>query len=203
MFRFLVSGLSYPVCPPAILWRVRSVVIDAINTVFVAGPWTHIQQEPMKASHSNPSLAHGDSFTTIAVPESILSIGASLNHSTPNAMLCRSRHSVSLWGLAEGFCSTLVTSLRFAALNVWQARVPCFEAFRTGYFNVSHRLASSCTAQPRFPNEHHPVLDFIPGEVNSLFRHIGSLVTGLLRDGHWLQPRGRFAISTADSFQTP
>lgn len=73
--------------PAAVLWRVRPVVVHAVDRVFAGRPTSHVCQEGLV--RVSPRLAHGDSASPVILEASVLGVRASLEHASPRLKLRR------------------------------------------------------------------------------------------------------------------
>jgi hypothetical protein len=83
--------LNAPRHPPAVLWRVRAIIVDTVDAVLECRAWTHVGIEG--AEVMRPSLAHDNASAAVVFP--LRRVGgrilASLFHAPPDAVLGRLR----------------------------------------------------------------------------------------------------------------
>lgn len=88
----LIDSLRCGRGPSAIIRRIAAIIIDAINRVLIARPWTHVGVKGFK--RVQPTLTHRDA--AFAVPMEVFArrSGAAVDHSGPSLKLSRVRHAV-------------------------------------------------------------------------------------------------------------
>lgn len=82
-----ISRLLHWRGPAAVVWRVRTVVVNAVNRVSRRWAWPHVSQ---KCSKVKPLIADANAAPSI---ESTCRIGASLFHAYPSLILRRTAAS--------------------------------------------------------------------------------------------------------------
>jgi len=116
--------------PLAILRRIPSVVVDAVNAVLQRWPRPHVGHEGRE--RTPPLGADGNAPTAIPFVEVSVGVLASSNHVLPHSVLWRSTHAVRGMGGAAGF------SVDAAATG----RVPTLESSRR-YFRCAAAVAAA------------------------------------------------------------
>jgi hypothetical protein len=82
-----VGTLLPPRRPAAVLWRIWSVVVDALNGVTCRWAWPHVLKERRKAV--SPAVADGDAAPAVASERLVARGMAALAHMTPRCVLGR------------------------------------------------------------------------------------------------------------------
>ncbi len=76
-----ILSLLFACSPSAILGTVRSIIVDALNSVLPRWGQSHISNEVFVVS---PSLAYGNSSSTVISVKLLFWVGASLHHIVPS-----------------------------------------------------------------------------------------------------------------------
>lgn len=150
-----IVGLLVPRCPSAIGWLIAVVVVGvSVNGVCIARPHPHVGNEVFERM---PAVANCDPATAIVFERLVFRVLASVDHSAPSAVFCRSRKAVtggaldllasarnsvagsnganSCGEIFAAFASELPVSLpRFVPLNEFDGRKTAV-SFASGHHN--------------------------------------------------------------------
>ena len=102
--------------PAAILRRIRSVVVDAIQCVLWPWTWAHVHEEGQE--RPLPASTHTDPAEPVVLVTPIRRLRTSLDHAFPTSVLRRVLHAVRDRPLARSFFSEAATRLRRSSLQV-------------------------------------------------------------------------------------
>lgn len=109
-----VALLRQPISPPAVLWRIRTVVVDAINRVMFGWAWSHIAQKCHEAIA--PFIAHNNTASAIASVRVVIRVVAAPLCATPDYVLRSLRQAMR--GVASGFHSAAPTRSLFSRWEI-------------------------------------------------------------------------------------
>ena len=82
----LVASLFEWQRPFAILWRIGTFVIDALNRIFLRGAWSHVGQKCVEGS---PTFTNSDTALTVIPIRNLVRVGTAGFHAAPDSILWR------------------------------------------------------------------------------------------------------------------
>lgn len=109
--RALVAGLLRNAGPPAVVWRVWAVVVNAIKREILAPQIAVVRDE---VSTPLPPFADGDSTGTIVLELSSLGVEAALHHPVPSHRERVARHAMRRLSRGGGFANQAAARTRLA-----------------------------------------------------------------------------------------
>jgi hypothetical protein len=95
--------------PATVLGRVRSIVVDSVDSVLRRGPLAHIREESLKRVH--PSPADRDAAAAVVDPGGNIAVRAAAFDVIPGPMLDRSGLAVCRHGIADSSALAAPTRL--------------------------------------------------------------------------------------------
>jgi hypothetical protein len=140
-----VSHLLFGGCPAAIRWKIVSIVVNTIKTVFRAWAFAYILSEVLKGM--KPSFA--DFYSTpavILISPSLLVITTAF-HTTPFSEKPRLRSTMCYRGLRSSFFLQASTTLRVPATQVEKCRRGLAAALASAYGSLSFHTKDSQTTK--------------------------------------------------------
>lgn len=124
-----IVGLFLLGRPPAILWRVRAVVVDAVYRVLRRWAWTHIRNEGSVVVA--PRIADSDAAPAIVLKDGIARVVAALFHSFPCSVLAR------LVGLPMSSVAAPLIRCGFAMEATATARIASLKPASSNYYGAA------------------------------------------------------------------
>src|SRR3990167_1292238 len=121
-----ISRLFGRCCPAAIVWRVRTVAIEAFNTMRRGRLEAHIGE---KASEIGaPFFADRNPMATVQVIHRRFRIGAALNHVRPRRVLTAFGHPVAIGQASNPFAAETATAWTGPAPQIAECHKPACAA---------------------------------------------------------------------------
>lgn len=110
-----VVGLFDGGRPAAVIGAVALVVVDSIDGVIFARPWSHVREKGREVA---PSVAHSDTASAVVLKAACRWRGTSFPHIAPDSILCSASHSVRGFSQSLGLTAFAPTAFGATAEQV-------------------------------------------------------------------------------------
>lgn len=144
-----IAHLLFSGGPSAVLRRIRSIVVDAINFSLIATWLSHVRQKALKSVSSSPSLANCDSATAIKTVGWMRWKAAPRNDARPNTKHRRGTFTMCGASLNGGFRLKAA-----AAFNVTSKQIVGLDNLHMSTLTLALPMSISNIAHDRQPSKH-------------------------------------------------